>query len=57
MCSKVKPSWSATEAMHNLSHFELRKLGVTTEKFTNTFGEEHFRNAWGDASKNDNENA
>src|ERR1700685_753679 len=33
MCSTSTPCWSATDAMHNLSQFELRKLGVMMENF------------------------
>src|SRR5690349_5121822 len=33
MCSNSTPCWSATDAMHSLSHLELRKLGVTMENF------------------------
>ena len=37
MCSNSTPAWSATEAMHNLSHAELRKLGVMMENFNQGF--------------------
>ena len=33
MCSSSTPCWSATDAMHSLSHAELRKLGVMMENF------------------------